>query len=533
MRTVVLLVVYAAFCALGTYQSFRPMFETDFAAAQSERGDGMLNHYILENSWLSLTDPSYRGTFTTGPYCFPERGTMYYSETLWGSAPLYWVLRVRLPYDLAYSWWQIVLNALNFVAFAVVARWFRIAHVLALGGAYFWAFGVAAIAQLPHQQMIGRLWMPFAVWYSCALVAEPTLRALNRTAACVFLQCLTGFYVGWFLVVALVVFVPALIALTPGAARKLVTFLRGRFGTVALSLLVWAALMAALFAPYAVVNRGATRAYEDCALPRLTHWLAGIPGSKWEKTLLPYCEPSLYLSQLFSGFTVLALMLLAALHLALVRRGRAAPWPVAVAALVTAVAWFALTLTGEPYTKESLWRVVRKFPGGYAVRVLGRIHIVVYLFGTLGALLWLNVLGERIRYAWLRAVVFVPLMAALVYEQLGTKPQHFAREDFYPHMERTAADLRGADVGYVVPFFVDQNGVVHVGPYGTVFAMWVSMRANVPIVNGYSGTMPPGFLSFDGATDEQIRTWLRGRYRGTVRVVDWTKPGTYREIVIE
>ncbi|MBM3979140.1 MAG: hypothetical protein FJ304_02430 [Planctomycetes bacterium] len=533
MRTVVLLALYAALCALGTYQSFRPMFDSDFAAAQSERGDGMLNHYILENSWLSLTDPSYRGTFITGPYCYPERGTMYYSETLWGSAPVYWALRVALPYDLAYSWWQIVLSAINFVAFVVVARWFRLAHVLVMGGAYFWAYSVAAIAQLPHQQMICKFWMLFAVWYSCALVAEPTLRALNRAAASVFLQCLTGFYLGWFLVVALVVFVPSLIVLTPGAGRALLAFVRARFGAIVRSVLVWGALMAALFAPYSIVNRGATRTFGDCSLPRLTHWLAGIPGSKWEQTLLPYCEPSLYLSQLFSGFAIVVLMLAAAAHLVVVRRGRAAPWPVAMAALVTAGAWFALTITGEPYTKDSLWRVARMFPGGHAVRVLGRIHIVVYLFGLLGGLLWLHALGERIRYAWLRAAVFVPLMAVLVYEQLGTKPQHFARDDFYPHVERTAADLRGADVGYVVPFFVDQKGVVHVGPYGTVFAMWVAMRANVPIVNGYSGTMPPGFLSFDGSSDDQIRTWLRGRYRGTVRVVDWTKPGTYREIVIE
>lgn len=533
MRTAVLFALYAALCALGSYQCFRPMFDTGFAATQSERGDGMLNHYILENSWLSLTDPAYRGSFTTGPYCFPERGTMYYSETLWGSAPLYWALRVALPYDLAYSWWQIGLNALNFVALAVVARWFRVAHVLALGGAYFWAFSVVTVAQLPHQQLIGKLWMPFAVWYCCALVAEPTPRALNRAAACVFLQCLTGFYVGWFLVVGLAVFVPTLVALTPGAGPRLLLFVRERFRPVALSVLVWGGLMAALFAPYSVVNRGTTRAFEECSLPRLTHWLAGAPGSKWEKTLLPHCEPSLYLSQLFAGFTVVALMLVAAVHLVAVRRGRAAPWPVALAALVTAGAWWALTVTGEPYTKESLWRVARLFPGGHAVRCVARVYVVVYLFGLLGGLLWLNALGERFRAPWARAALFVPLMAALVYEQTGTQPQHFDRADFYPHVERTAADLRGADTGYVVPLFIDSKGHVQNGPYGTVFAMWVGMRANVPTVNGYSGTMPPGFLSFDGSTDDEIRAWLRGRYRGTVRVVDWTKPGTYREIVIE
>ena len=48
MRTVALALAYAAALAFGTYQTFRPTFDSRFVLAQTERGDGMLNHLLLK-----------------------------------------------------------------------------------------------------------------------------------------------------------------------------------------------------------------------------------------------------------------------------------------------------------------------------------------------------------------------------------------------------------------------------------------------------------------------------------------------------
>src|SRR5436190_6062536 len=120
MRTAALILLYVAAPVLGSYLTFRPMFDSHFANIQTERGDGLLNHYILENSWLAISDPNYCGSLLTPPFYYPAKNTVYYSENLFGVAPAYWALRLVLPYDLAYAWWQILLNAGNFVAFAVV-----------------------------------------------------------------------------------------------------------------------------------------------------------------------------------------------------------------------------------------------------------------------------------------------------------------------------------------------------------------------------------------------------------------------------
>src|SRR4051794_1611937 len=117
MRTAVLIFLYIAVPVVGTYLTFRPTFDSRFAHVQTERGDGLLNHYLLENSWLAISDSTYCGSLLSPPMYYPAKNTIYYSENLFGVAPVYWALRVVLPYDLAYAWWQILVNLPNFMAF--------------------------------------------------------------------------------------------------------------------------------------------------------------------------------------------------------------------------------------------------------------------------------------------------------------------------------------------------------------------------------------------------------------------------------
>jgi hypothetical protein len=80
---------------------------------------------------------------------------------------------------------------------------------------------------------------------------------------------------------------------------------------------------------------------------------------------------------------------------------------------------------------------------------------------------------------------------------------------------------------------VDSHGEVLVGPYGEVFGMWVGLRANVPVLNGYSGRAPTGFPPMGALSDQQIRDWLHGKFRGRVRVIDTLSPLPPREVVVE
>ena len=94
MRTVVVGLLYTAALAFGLYQTFSPVIDSRFARVQTERGDGMLNNYILEHSWQALSNSDYRGSLFSPICMFPQKHTLWYSEHLLGAAPFYWGLRL-------------------------------------------------------------------------------------------------------------------------------------------------------------------------------------------------------------------------------------------------------------------------------------------------------------------------------------------------------------------------------------------------------------------------------------------------------
>src|SRR5437868_3689521 len=113
MRRLGPLLLYAVALAGGSYQAFRPTFDSGFARLQANPGDTLLNHYLLEHTWRVVSDPGYRGTLLSPPFFYPTPLVLAYSENLLGAAPAYWALRLMLPPDLAYQWWMIAMNALN------------------------------------------------------------------------------------------------------------------------------------------------------------------------------------------------------------------------------------------------------------------------------------------------------------------------------------------------------------------------------------------------------------------------------------
>src|SRR5207245_509015 len=53
---------HSSVLALGLWTAFHPTLASGFARLQSDPGDTLLNHYILEHSWRWLTRSDYIGT---------------------------------------------------------------------------------------------------------------------------------------------------------------------------------------------------------------------------------------------------------------------------------------------------------------------------------------------------------------------------------------------------------------------------------------------------------------------------------------
>lgn len=524
-------VLYLAGLAGGLSVAFKPTFDSRFAHLQTETGDAVLNHYLLEHSWRCVSDSNYCGTLLSPPFYYPAKLVLAYSENLLGAAPVYWALRLGLPEDLAYQWWMIVLSGLNFVAFAVVARWLGCNHFLTVFGAYLWAFALVHVEQAKHQQTIPRFWMPFAAYYAWQLALAPSVRSLNRLLGCVFLQATACIYTGWFLAAGVGVFIPAAVGLRPGGLRELWAFARQRRGAVLRVCGFWAATLVVWFTPYLIVNWGMARAYADCVdlMPTGAAWLTGPPGSRWSHTLARILPPVYLDCWIFSGFGLYLLVVVATVHVWKLGPERARrPELVFVAAcLLTAAAWWVISL--RMIGDVSLWWLFRFVPGGQAIRAIARIYVSIYLFGTLAAVVWLQVVTGRIGRCWLRALALAAVVAPVIYEQTGYEPQSVHKAEFYPLARECGEVMRGADAAYVLPVFGKDREI-----HPAVLAMWAGMYANVPVINGYSGRGPDGLPpGWESLSDDQIRTWLRGRVRGRVAVIDPNHPRAVRYVQVE
>src|SRR5947207_14924237 len=96
---------HCVICAFGLWCAFRPTLASGFTRIQADAGDTLLNHYVLEHSWLCLTRADYVGTWWSPPCFYPQPLTLAYSENLFGTAPLYWLLRVACSDLLAFQLW--------------------------------------------------------------------------------------------------------------------------------------------------------------------------------------------------------------------------------------------------------------------------------------------------------------------------------------------------------------------------------------------------------------------------------------------
>lgn len=535
MRILALSLAYLAALAFGLYQMHGPLFESRFALVQTDFADGMLNNYILEHSWQVVANRDYRGTLSSPPVFYPQPGTLWWSEHLLGAAPVYWALRLVVAPDLAYQWWQVFFAVTNFAAFALVMRWLKQPHLLAVLGGYLWAFALVHIDQLKHHQLTPRLWMPLAVYYAWVFTQAPAAKYLNRLLACVVLQSVVCMHTGWFLVAGLLAFVPFAVHLRPGGWSALWAWVRTERRAAATTTVVWGLILFGAFVPYLVVNWGTMRHYQDCfgLIPTPAAWFTGPPGNLWDSTLRPRLAIVWEECQLFCGFGVYAVMLAASVHLIVVRRSeRPQLATFAAAGLLTAAVWVFLTITPF-HTGPCAWFFARFIPGGTAIRCVSRVYLCVYGFGIAAALVWLGLATEQLR-PWVRGLVLGAIAALIVFEQTGSDLPTYDKRDFYAVGDRVADQLRGAELGYVVPRYTDSGGTVRDLAEAEVMAMWAGQRANVPVVNGYSGRVPEKpHPRHRHADDDQLRAWLTGKFRGNLTIVDPDHPKLKRVIVIE
>ena len=506
---------------------FHPTLASGFSKMPGGMGDPWLNQYFLEHSFQLVFNRSYIASPWSPAFFYPFPNVLAFSDNLWGAAPIYWLLRAFSSTDTAFQLWTMLVSALNFFSFAFVLHRQHIRRELVGLGAFLFAFGMPRISQISHTQLFPQFFTPLALLLLWEFSRQPTRRRLALSLLLIYLQVLSGIYLGWFLLLSLLVAIPLLWLLerfgygegTGNFEARFAAFCRTHWASVLFMFAGWGLGMALTLMPYLQVKAAiGERTYAEVSqmLPRLASWFLPSPNSLWSAVWYDSAASDLPLSwehSLFLGFTAMGLLGLA-LYVGIVQKISSQRALLVKLCLGVAAVLFALSLQFS--NGFSLWQFVYSLvPGATAIRAVSRIWAILDCYLLVAICLSADTFfssissNRRTSLAGRKRLALLPsaLLCLCLIEQITFKMPAY---DKLPHLKQeteVAHLMQGCEVAYV------QILPGHIADQLT--AMWAGLKAHVPVVNGYSGNAPPHYYNLDQPMSlPQVTNWLMQSQEG-------------------
>ena len=491
-------VFYSLVGLIGICIAFHPSLLSGFSKFQGGEGDPLFVNYVLEHSFQCIFNRDYRASLWTPAFFFPFQNTLALSENLWGAAPLYWIARVFFSPDVAYQVWTITCAFLCFLCFAVFLRSLRVSHILAATGGFIFGFGLVRIGRLWHSQLLPQFFTPLAFLLLWKFLRKPTPNRLRFALAFIFLQVLSSIYLGWFLLLSLLIFVPLFFCFDRASFKTVIQFVQANWKSTIVTVSVWFASLFFVLSPYLQMSKllGARSFSEvETMLPRLASWVYPFPSTLWHSSLSPLSDhvPMPHEHCIFMGFTVFTLIGFALYSLTFKQKmlgnERAT---LAKASLTTALIIVGLSLYLAPHL--SLWRLVYDIvPGATSIRAVSRIVLFVQFFVLVAGLLCLDsVLKRSLIQPRVATTIALLIFLMSLPENLIFEP-HFSVKAPLLKTEAELGELmsQGCDMAYVNLTSTTSVNQQTLAVTQQILAMWAGLKTGVPVVNGYSGSQPP------------------------------------------
>ncbi|MBI3977104.1 MAG: hypothetical protein HY331_02855 [Chloroflexi bacterium] len=474
-------------------------------------GDPAFITWLLMWNWHALLRAPW--TLPDANIFYPLGGTAFFSDL---------VLPAALPFGAVYSLTGNPILAANstlllavFLNGAISAwlayRWTGDRMASLAGGAVA-AFSPIMLAQLGHYQLIMFWWAPLALICLDSYLLRPRLVAGLGVVVCLWLQFMTAVYLSFYVLFACLIHIFVVGGCTwrdGGVAtwlRRMWTARRRLLGHGAVLGAVGVALFLPPVAGYEAMARmwGAQRTVADVVM------FSASPASfvSTDPLSLLYGDHPLrqytqskndYEKHLFPGFVPLGLAAIALLH---ARSGRLSPQNRrrVLAALVIGVAAAVLALgpflvlsgqnTGVPLPYLALYQV---FPGFQAMRGAARFGLmavpalsILAAFGVLALRQW-PLSGRRRILPWaLLGLLLIELLRAPI-------PMSRLADVFDP----ASLDPLARVTGPVIWLPMAESDPINLY---LETARMVQNRAMIPMVNGYSGHLPPTYRGFQRLT---------------------------------
>src|SRR5262249_12026109 len=184
-----------------------PYFGRHFEYYPGDLYDARLCMFLLEHAYEWISAPT-SSSLWDAPFFYAVRGVIAYSESFIGSVPFYapWRL-LGFDRETSFQLWVLTGFLLNFVAAWWVFTRLRFHWVASLFGAYVFAFSHVALAHIGHSQLHYRFAIPLAWYFLYRFLIQFSWKDLLGSLFFTAWQFYCSIYVGYFLIVFLVVFV--------------------------------------------------------------------------------------------------------------------------------------------------------------------------------------------------------------------------------------------------------------------------------------------------------------------------------------
>ncbi|MCW6037309.1 hypothetical protein K4A83_13655 [Spirulina subsalsa FACHB-351] len=489
--------LHILFCAIGVVILFYPVIQSSFALMPSNPGDSRLVNYFLEHYFQLFFNRQYIGSFWSAPFFFPYSNTLTFSENLFGASPVYWVFRFLFDESTSFQLWMIAVSCLNFFSFSHLLKQFEVNLAFRIIGSFVFAFSLPRISALGFPQLLPQFFTPLSFLYICKFIQKPTIKYLTLFLSFIYLQILSGIYLGWFLCFSIFIFVLSIYSVRLNPKLQLIKFVKSSYKISIPIFSMWLLLIFIFLQPYLKTKSVfGSRPYSevDTMLPRLSSWFSIIPGSalgsalQWKNPDLPM----IWEHYLFSGFTLILFSIISIIILTkykkyLVKSNQI----IAISSFITGLVIIALSLRLP--NGFSLWKTIYDiFPGASVIRAVSRIWTVVYFYILITNCICLTAIFQKKILRNIRLFLVFSLTIIVVLEQVSFTQNTYAKASFDKESESIEYLLKksqNCDFAYVQlssnqAFWADQ-----------VSAMWGGIKANVPVINGYSGNVPPNYGS--------------------------------------
>jgi hypothetical protein len=510
-----------------------PMLLSGLKLMQSDPCDSRCCNYILEHSYLWLNGAPFHNHFWDSPFYYPHPNVTAYTCLLAGLGPLYWPWRMAgLAPDTAFQLWTLTVAVANVLAMYFFLRGiFRIGSFPAGFAAVFFASAntLGSHLALGHQQLYCQAYVigMFATAMDMFRPPEPGNRRnpklkkwLNPAlfVACLVLQLYTEFYGAFFALLALGV---ALACSLVWRERRLwvVDVLRAHVLPLALSGGLAALVMIPWLTHYlAAMHEVGGRGWDEVKsmIPRLQSWINMGPLSwvyGWTAKRMAVNDLPM-MSEHWLGLGLVT-TLACGTGLWLQRRSS-----VVRTMVVTTVLLFLLVTQFAPFLPVA-WKLVYWIvPGAGAIRGVTRIGMLLAVPAAVGlGFLLEHLLGrKRAVFYGLAAVIGMACLA----EQFAWK-RSYDKARMREEVARIAGEVRPDCEAF---FYTEKRREV-IWWRPNVDAMWASLVAGKPTVNGCSANAPPQWKLIYPVTyhaycqrknDQYLRQWLEKNHLDARRI---------------